>query len=95
MKYSGQTPNPGDWDDVMLVYDGYSLLEEHYLSDGSLKRRYYYESVNELVLIEDNVSGDDYIPLLDDRGTVMGLARAVNGQLVEKLYYNAHIHLLE
>ncbi len=73
--------------DIIFVYDGYALIEQRF-STGALKQRYYYEEgINRLALVETG-SGIIYIPLLDDRGTLMGVADAA-GAIVEKLYYNS------
>ncbi len=54
---------------------------------GSLVRRYYYEGgINKLAMVED--SANTYVPLIDDRGTLMGAANT-SGTVIEKLYYNA------
>jgi hypothetical protein len=78
--------------DVMRVYDGYQMIEERLFDDGSLKSRYYYEEgINKLALMEEyNSAGaiTAYIPITDDRGTLMGVANA-SGQIIEKLYYNS------
>ncbi len=85
MKYTGQSSG---WDDVMLVYDGYMVIEERNLDDsGNLVRSYYYESgINKLAMVEEGAN--TYVPLIDDRGTLMGAANT-SGTVIEKLYYNA------
>jgi len=93
--YSGQDSG---WEDFLTIYDGVTPIEERYF-DGSLKRRFYYEEgVNKLALVEiyngQATPQGAYIPITDDRGTVMGVVDATtgsstNGQIIEKLYYNS------
>ncbi len=74
-------------EDVVYVYDGYALIEQRSYSTGVLKQRYYYEAgINTLAMVE--TLGTTYVPLLDDRGTLMGVADGT-GQVIEKLYYNS------
>ena len=75
------------WADRVLVYDGVSLIEERTLSDGVLQDRYYYEDgLHRLALIQTGAT--EYVPLIDERGTVMGLTNTT-GLVQEKLYYNS------
>jgi len=79
------------WPDVRYIYDGLSLIEERNLATGTLKRRYYYEDgIHKLALVEDFDNSKTYVPLTDDRGTIMGVIDVTTTPtLVEKLYYNS------
>ncbi|MCF7957145.1 MAG: RHS repeat-associated core domain-containing protein [Phycisphaerae bacterium] len=86
-----------------MVYDGVKLIEERYYDHatlaGKLIRRYYYEEgINKLAMIEEyfgaTTPANVYIPLTDERGTLMGVidgksGNATYGQIIEKLYYNS------
>ena len=75
------------WADRVLVYDGTAVIEEHTLSDGLLQDRYYYEDgLHRLALVKTGAT--EYVPLIDERGTVMGLTNTT-GTVQEKLYYNS------
>jgi RHS repeat-associated protein len=95
-----RTPGSG-WENFLTLYDGVTPIEERYITDndpnGQTKRRFYYEEgINKLAPVEIyNYDGNhqftgisSYIPLTDDRGTVMGVVQEGVG-LVEKLYYNS------
>ena len=85
------------WQDKQLIYDGYKLVEERYLSGGNagkLIRRYYYEpGINKLATVEvyegAATAQHTYIPLTDDRGALMGVINDATGQIIEKLHYNS------
>ena len=97
--YTGQDSG---WENFMVIYDGVTPIEESYITDdglnGKTKRRFYYEEgINQLALVEvynydgsfNLTSISSYIPLTDDRGTVMGVVDASTGLIIEKLYYNS------
>ena len=95
--YQGQDESSG-WESRVLVYDGLRLVEERALNPapatpGPLRRRYYYEDgMNRPALMEDAVQERAFVPLTDDRGTVMGVMEVTDPAapvLLEKLYYNA------
>jgi len=93
--YEGESS--ADWPDVRYLYDGLSLIEERRLDDDALLRRYYYEGpINKLALVEvfngAATLENAYVPLTDDRGTIMGVIDVTDPQnitLIEKLYYNS------
>lgn len=82
---------------MITIYDGVAPIEERFMSgvyDDEIKRRYYYEDgINKLALVECFFGLSSpvftFVPLTDDRGTVVGVIYTANETVVEKLYYNS------
>lgn len=88
------------WENIITIYDGVVPIEERYTSgdnDDEIKRRFYYEDgINKVALVEiydgQTTPQHSYVPLTDDRGTVVGVVDVTNPTtpaIVEKLYYNS------
>lgn len=76
---------------AVFVYDGYAVIERRDQFNILQQRFYYEEGINRLALVETG-AGETFVPLLDDRGTLMGVADA-DGAVIEKLYNNSlHYH---
>ncbi|MBI9019589.1 MAG: hypothetical protein JEZ07_20250 [Phycisphaerae bacterium] len=102
---AGQRPSNlsanSHWQSKSMAYDGLGLIEERYIIDGGANKpaaRYYYEpqSINRLVLTEtfnnDGTLKDIFVPIIDDRGTLLAVFGSLEGApftLLEKLYYNS------
>jgi len=99
--YSGgnYSERPGN---TRAVYNGVTLIEERTQATSALVRRFTYgTAINELIQVEEdqypknpNGSLTDtndkiFIPVIDDRGTLVGVIDGKSKQLIEKLYYNS------
>ena len=58
------------------------------VTDLALYRSYYYEDINHLIMVETG-TGNKYVPVTDDRGTLVGVINGDTNKLIEKIYYNS------
>ena len=99
VKYYGDenAPYKNQWRSFITVYNGFLPIEELYVNyQGSIagvKAKYFYDNAGRLVKAEldtdfDGVLDQTCLTILDDRGTLIGVANE-SGELIEKLYYNS------
>ncbi|MCC6579882.1 MAG: RES domain-containing protein [Phycisphaeraceae bacterium] len=90
-QYQGHDPDQSQWTSLCCVYDGVKLIEERSLAAGDLVRRYFYrQAVNQLVSVQAATPAGltEYIALIDERGSLMGVADA-SGAVLERIHYNS------
>ena len=80
---------------IATVYDDVAPIEERLFDSTPLSRYYYGRGLTDLVLVDKYSKNDQdetvinsYVPIRDDRGTIVGVADS-DGNIIEKLYYNS------